>query len=98
MRPQMAAVLRFAIRSLVVALCVTGSPAFAAALPSAPDPKLTPGAVLPVGPGQICRPGYSRAVRHVTAADKREVFARYGLRNAVVDVTTRNGDTVKRSD
>src|SRR5436853_6720086 len=96
----MGALQRFATRSLLLALAlsVVGSGAGASEPPSAPDPKLTPGAVLSVGPDQVCRPGYSRTIRHVTAANKREVFARYGLRNAVVNVTTRKGDIVQRRD
>ena len=44
-----------------------------------PDPKLTPGAVLDVTAEQVCVPGYSKSVRHVTAATKAQVFTAYGL-------------------
>jgi len=45
-----------------------------------PDPHLTPGATAPgVTVGQVCRPGYARTARHVPAAEKAEVFRRYGV-------------------
>ncbi|HEX2016256.1 MAG TPA: hypothetical protein VGN69_06135 [Solirubrobacteraceae bacterium] len=55
-----------------------------------PDPKLTPGAVLPsASPATICRRGYSRRQRNVPVSLKREVYRRYGItyvpRRAVVD-------------
>ena len=43
-----------------------------------PDPNLTPGDTLPVTAEQVCTPGYSKSVRHVTEAEKKEVFAEYG--------------------
>lgn len=88
---------RTGMASLVIGLAVAAARLGASDPPSTPDPKLTPGAVLQVGTEQVCRTGYSRSVRRVTEADKREVFARYGLRNDVVNVTTRGGDTVQRS-
>ena len=47
--------------------------------PLLPDPKLTPGATLPVTPQDICVPGYSRKVRNVPAGVKRQVYAEYGI-------------------
>lgn len=44
-----------------------------------PNRGLTPGAVFPVTKEQVCTPGYSRTVRHVSAAEKRAVFAEYHL-------------------
>jgi hypothetical protein len=45
-----------------------------------PDPKLTPGAATDVTAAELCAKEYhTRDVRSVTAAMKREVFARYGL-------------------
>jgi len=45
-----------------------------------PDPHCTPGAVFrSATTRQICRSGYTKRVRHVTAATKRKVFARYGI-------------------
>src|SRR5947199_2489475 len=45
-----------------------------------PDPHLTPGASAPgVTLEQVCRPGYARTARHVPAAEKAEVFRRYGI-------------------
>lgn len=47
---------------------------------SVPDPSLTPGAVNPnVTVAQLCTPGYTAKIRHVTEATKREVFMRYGI-------------------
>lgn len=47
--------------------------------PIMPDPKLTPGATFQVSINQIAEPGYSAGVRHVTAKQKEEAFARYGV-------------------
>ncbi|MBI3581523.1 MAG: HNH endonuclease [Nitrospinae bacterium] len=47
---------------------------------SMPDPRLTPGATEPgVTKEEICAPGRSAKARKVTARQKREVYARYGL-------------------
>lgn len=46
----------------------------------APDPLLTPGAVLPVTAAQVCRPGYAGSVRNVTPDVKRRVYAVYGVK------------------
>jgi hypothetical protein len=47
--------------------------------PIRPDASITPGATMPVTLVQLCTPGYSGKVRHVTAATKRAVFERYGI-------------------
>jgi hypothetical protein len=47
--------------------------------PIRPDPRLTPGAVLPVTAKDICVPGYTKKVRNVPAAVKRKVYAAYGI-------------------
>ncbi len=47
--------------------------------PILPDPKLTPGDTLDVTKDDICVPGYSRKVRDVPEAVKREAYARYGI-------------------
>jgi hypothetical protein len=45
-----------------------------------PDPTLTPGNVLTgVTAAQVCEPGYSRLVRHVSEEVRQQVFAAYGL-------------------
>lgn len=44
-----------------------------------PNPQLTPGAVLTTNATKVCVSGYSRAVRHVTQAMKKQVFQNYGL-------------------
>ncbi len=54
-------------------------PADTQSLPIAPDPKLTPGAVLPVTRDDICVPGYTQKVRNVPEAVKRQVYAEYGI-------------------
>ena len=45
---------------------------------SLPDPRLTPGDTLRVTKADICTPGYTKVVRAVPAAVKREVYAAYG--------------------
>jgi hypothetical protein len=57
-----------------------------AASPILPDPKLTPGATVPVSLKTLCEPRkdrgartYARAARHVTAREKSAVFAAYGI-------------------
>ena len=47
--------------------------------PIRPDSVMTPGAVLEVSDTDVCTPGYSSRVRHVTAETKREVYADYGV-------------------
>ena len=47
--------------------------------PILPDPKLTPGATLPVTTGDICVAGYSRKVRNVPLDVKKQVYAEYGI-------------------
>lgn len=44
-----------------------------------PDPDLSPGAVLPAGPAEICVPGYTRKVRNVSTATKNKVYADYHI-------------------
>jgi hypothetical protein len=47
--------------------------------PILPDPKLTPGAVLPVTKDDICVPGYTKKVRNVPKSVKDPVYAEYGI-------------------
>ena len=54
-------------------------PADQANAPLLPDPKLTPGATLPVATGDICVSGYSKKVRNVPLDVKRQVYAEYGI-------------------
>jgi hypothetical protein len=49
--------------------------------PIRPDPKLTPGATFDVTLQDISSPGYSKTVRAVTIATRREVFREYGITN-----------------
>lgn len=48
--------------------------------PFVPVPARTPGAVLDVTAADVCISGYSRRVRNVPAAVKRQAYALYGLR------------------
>ncbi len=48
-------------------------------LPLLPDPRMTPGATLPVTPADICVPGYTQKVRNVPSDVKRQVYAEYGI-------------------
>ena len=47
--------------------------------PLLPDPKMTPGATLPVATGDICVSGYSEKVRNVPSDVKQQVYAEYGI-------------------
>jgi hypothetical protein len=49
--------------------------------PLVPDPQLTPGATLDVTTGDICVPGYTKKVRSVPAAIKKQVYAAYGMQD-----------------
>ncbi len=48
-------------------------------LPVLPDRRRTPGAVLEVTANDICVPGYTKKVRNVPAAVKRQVYEAYGI-------------------
>jgi hypothetical protein len=68
------------LASLALVLTLGSLPAFAEDEHIRPDPSLTPGQSFPgVTAAQICEPGYSSSVRHVTAAVRRQAFANYGL-------------------
>ena len=54
-------------------------PADQANAPLLPDPKMSPGATLPVATGDICVSGYSKKVRNVPVSVKRQVYAEYGI-------------------
>lgn len=64
---------------LLTALLAVATAAAAAPPPILPDPKLSPGAVLPVTPADFCTPGYSKKVRAVPEKVKRQVYAEYGI-------------------
>ena len=67
------------VRSLLFLVSlISGLPALAAP-PLVPDPKLTPGAVLQVSKADLCQPGYTKLVRNVPEAVKRQVYAEYGI-------------------
>lgn len=62
----------------------TQSPAPAPAYPvgALPDPRLTPGEVLPnVTAAQVSAPGYAHFVRDVPQSEKNAVYAEYGVKN-----------------
>jgi hypothetical protein len=44
---------------------------------SYPDPKLTPGDIVTEKAAVVCKAGYSKTVRHVTAAKRKEVLKEY---------------------
>jgi hypothetical protein len=48
--------------------------------PFVPNTTMTPGAALDVTAADICIPGYSKRVRNVPAAVKRQAYASYGIR------------------
>jgi hypothetical protein len=47
--------------------------------PTLPDPNLTPGDTLDVTKDDVCTPGYSKKVRNVPAAVKRQAYQEYGI-------------------
>lgn len=47
--------------------------------PLVPNPKMTPGATLPVTAKDICVPGYTQKVRNVPSSLKNQVYAQYGI-------------------
>ncbi len=49
--------------------------------PLLPDPKMTPGATLPVTRADICVSGYTQKVRNVPLDIKRQVYAEYGIQS-----------------
>ena len=51
----------------------------AARPPILPDPTMTPGATLEVTAQDICVPGYSKRVRNVPSAVKRQAYEEYGI-------------------
>ena len=51
----------------------------AARPPILPDPTMTPGATLDVTAQDICVPGYSKRVRNVPSAVKRQAYDEYGI-------------------
>ncbi len=66
------------IRALLLAVVIS-SPSFAG--PTIPNPKLTPGVVRPeLTLREICGTRWGKDRRYVTAAMRREVFARYKLK------------------
>ncbi|MGI4790929.1 MAG: hypothetical protein ACRYFS_19030 [Janthinobacterium lividum] len=54
-------------------------PADQANSPLLPDPKMSPGATLPVTKDDLCVPGYTKKVRNVPADVKKQVYAEYGI-------------------
>jgi hypothetical protein len=71
-----------AIGSVAFAIALwTVAAAFGQALPTQPDPSLTPGAIASTDPADVCAfvdgPSYSR--RHRVWHDKRDTLAKYGL-------------------
>ena len=60
-------------------LSATSVPADQSGDPILPDPKMTPGATLPVASGDVCVSGYSKKVRNVPSSVKKQVYAEYGI-------------------
>ena len=75
--------LSFGCRSAQPGLAAPRGAASAAAAdqtaPLLPDPKMTPGATLPVTRADIAVPGYTKKVRNVPQDVKRQVYAEYGI-------------------
>lgn len=66
---------------LLAAVAVVSVALAAGAAPVLPNPRLTPGATLPVTKAQVCVRGYAGRARHVTEATKRAVFREYGIKD-----------------
>jgi hypothetical protein len=64
---------------LATAALAVSSSAFAAELPTTPDPRLTPGAVLTTDLNLICQLGYSKSVQHTSGSLKAEIYREYGI-------------------
>jgi hypothetical protein len=67
------------VASLVAVVMVVLGTAASGGPPLRPDPQLTPGATLEVATSDICVPGYTKKVRDVPDAVKRQVYAAYGI-------------------
>ena len=64
---------------LLVSVAWLVAASFASAQSEAlPNPRLTPGATLPVSASEVCTVGYTKTVRDVPASLKRAVYASYG--------------------
>jgi len=70
-----------ALLGFALTLLASGGRAQSTPPDSLPDPKLTPGDLLPVTVRDICVPGYSRKVRDVPIEVKRRVYELYGIRH-----------------
>jgi hypothetical protein len=66
------------MRYLILALLLLSGPAYAAD-PILPDPKMTPGAALPVTAKDICVPGYAGRTRNVPQHVKDKAYELYGI-------------------
>jgi hypothetical protein len=66
---------------LSVVMLLVGGTALAMDSQARPDPDLTPGAVLQVTAAEVCRPGYSKSVRHVDGKTKALVYREYGIKH-----------------
>ena len=71
--------MRLPVLTAFLALATIAPTAATASPPILPNPKLTPGAVLPVSAVEFCVPGYSKKVRSVPERVKRQVYAEYGI-------------------
>src|SRR5579859_3823890 len=71
---------RLAISGLLFAVASSGLGAHhRAGSGDLPNRALTPGDALDVTKDDVCTPGYSKTVRNVTAEEKRQVYAEYGI-------------------
>jgi hypothetical protein len=67
--------MRILVALLFLSCLACSAPAQSGGLP---DPRMTPGDTLEVTKADICAPGYTKLVRDVPAAVKREAYAEYG--------------------
>jgi len=64
---------------LLLSLAAVGHSQSAVSAPLRPDSAKTPGATMAVTVQDICTPGYTKKVRSVPIAVRREVFDSYGI-------------------
>lgn len=69
----------FTLPMRLLLLLLLSTTVLAAEPPIRPEPKLTPGAVLEVTREDLCVAGYTKLVRNVPEAVKRQVYAMYGI-------------------
>jgi hypothetical protein len=66
-------------KNFLLIACVLFSSGCLADSPIVPDSRITPGDVLTTDASVICKPGYSKSVRDVPQAVKKQAYNQYGI-------------------